>query len=84
MKVLKVNPKRIKGYYGMNPEAGKELGVSCPKNTILVRNDLKGRMLTRTIQHEKVEEYNMRVKGMSYKKADKIAKSFELQHKVKK
>lgn len=84
MIIKKVTPNIIKGYYGMNPEASKELGVRCPKNTILIDKNLKGRMLTRTIQHEKVESYLMREKGMNYNKAHKIAMSFENQHKMRK
>lgn len=77
MKVKYVPSDRIKGYYGMNHEAGKELGVYCPKNTILVDSELKGRMLKRTIAHEKLESYLMKEKGMSYKDADRVAMSFE-------
>ena len=78
---MKIVKKKLNGYYGMNHEAGKELGVSCPKDTIYIDKDLKGRMLKRTIAHEKVESYLMRKKGMSYKEADSIAMKWERQVK---
>lgn len=84
MRVKLVKPSVIKGYYGMNHEAGKHLGVSCPKGTILVANNVKGRMFTRTVQHEKVEEYLMREKGLSYNKAHNVAMKFENPKKRKK
>lgn len=84
LKIKYVKPKEIKGFYGMNYEASKELGVKCPKNTILIDSSLKGRMKARTIQHEKIESYLMKKKHLNYKKAHNVAMSFEKKHKVKK
>lgn len=77
MKIKYVKPKKIKGYFGMNPEASKELGLKCPKNTILIANNLKGRMKKRTIVHEKIESYLMKNKGLRYAKAHMIASKLE-------
>lgn len=77
LKIKRVKSKSIKGYYGMNPEAAKELGIKCPKNTILIEDKLKGRMKKRTIAHEKIENYMMKKKGLKYKEAHKIAEKFE-------
>ena len=71
--------KATRGYYGMNHEAGKELGIkdNPPEGTIYVNPELKGRMLKRTIAHEKVESYLMKEKGMKYNEAHKIAMKWE-------
>lgn len=76
---MKVIRKAIRGYYGMNHEAGKELRVkkTPPRGTIYVDPKLKGRMLKRTIAHEKIESYLMRHKHLRYGKAHKIAMKFE-------
>ena len=75
---MKVVRKNTRGYYGMNHEAGKELGIKDipPKGTIYVNKELKGRMLKRTIAHEKFESYQMQ-NGMNYNKAHKLAMKFE-------
>lgn len=77
MKVKRVNMGNK--FYGMNFYANRELkaGFKCKPNEILVDKHLKGRMLKRTIAHEKIEAYNMK-RGLKYKKADKIARKFEL------
>lgn len=71
--------KNNRGYYGMNHEAGKELGIknTPPKNTIYVNKELKGRMLKRTIAHEKFEAKLLERTDMPYKKAHKVAMAFE-------
>lgn len=75
---MKVVRRNNRDYYGMNHEAGKELGVrnTPPKGTIYVNKDLKGRMLKRTIAHEKYESYMMQ-KGLNYSKAHKLAMKWE-------
>ena len=80
MKVIKVSSKRLDNkYYGMNYAADKELKAhtGIKPDEIFVDENLKGRMLKRTIAHEKVEYYNMKEKHMPYKKADKIAMKWE-------
>lgn len=67
--------KRIpKGYVGMNYYAARSLRIPFPypKKTILVRRDLGKRARERTILHEKVE-YELMKRGLSYRKAHKIA-----------
>lgn len=77
---MRIVRKSIRGFYGMNHYAGKVLKVKAipAKNTLYIRRGLKGRMLKRTIAHEKIEAYLMSKKGMSYRKADKIAQAFEM------
>lgn len=76
---MKVVRKNIRGYYGMNHEAGKELGIknTPPKGTVYVDKELKGRMLKRTIAHEKFEAYLMEKKNMKYHDAHNVAMKFE-------
>jgi hypothetical protein len=77
---MKIVRKNTRGYYGMNHEAGKQIGVKDvpPKGTIYVSKELKGRMLKRTIAHEKIESSILqRNPDMKYDKAHKIAMSFE-------
>lgn len=76
---MKVVRRNIRGYYGMNHEAGKELHIkhTPPEGTIYVQKDLKGRMLKRTIAHEKTESYLMKHDHLKYNKAHKIAMKFE-------
>ena len=77
--MVKIVRKAIRGYYGMNHEAGTELHIkNIPREgTIYIQKDLKGRMLKRTIAHEKTESYLMKHKHMKYKQAHKIAMKFE-------
>lgn len=71
--------KNVKGYYGMNHEAAKELNLKDipPKNTIYVEKGLKGHMLKRTIAHEKEEAYQMSHNHLKYNKAHKVAMKWE-------
>ena len=80
LKVRKVNMGSK--YYGMNYYANKELkaGYKCHKDEVLVDKKLKGRMLKRTIAHERMEAYHMK-RGLKYRKADNIARKFELKIK---
>jgi hypothetical protein len=74
-----IKRKDLKGkWYGMNYFASKELKLTFPikKNEIYVDKKLKGRMLKRTIAHEKIEVFHMK-RGLKYKKADRIAGKFE-------
>lgn len=76
---MKIIKKDLKGkWFGMNYFASKELKLSFPikKNEIYVDKHLKGRMLKRTIAHEKIECYHMK-RGLRYKQADKIASKLE-------
>jgi len=71
MKVKEV--KNIgKGYEGMNPLAAKELGVKCPRNTILVKKSLSPKSKKKTITHEKIE-YKQMKRGLKYRPAHRIA-----------
>jgi hypothetical protein len=76
---MKVVKRNTRGYYGMNHEAGKELGIkdNPPKGTIYVNKELKGRMLKRTIAHEKFEVYLMEHNKDGYEKNHKRAMKFE-------
>jgi len=76
MKVKIVPDKQIKGYWGMNPRASKELHKKCPKNTILVAKSASKLMRKRTIAHEKIEYYHMG-RRLKYKKAHRIAEAFD-------
>lgn len=61
-----------KGYIGMNPAAGKELGVKCPPRTILVKKSLSPKQKQSVVAHERIEYSQMR-RGLKYKSAHKIA-----------
>ncbi len=76
---MRVVRRNVRGYYGMNHEAGKELKVRDvpPDGVIYVDTHLHGRMLKRTIAHEKIEAYLMKHDHLKYRKADKIAMKFE-------
>lgn len=71
--------KNVRGYYGMNHEAALQIGLKNPPKPgdIYVDKSLKGRMLKRTIAHEKIESYLIRAKGLDYRHAHRIAQSFE-------
>jgi len=77
MKIKRVNLGSK--FYGMNYYANKELKAkfNCKPNEILIDKKLKGRMLKRTIAHEKIECFHMK-RGLRYKKADRIASKFEM------
>lgn len=78
---MKIIRRDVRGYYGMNHQAATELHLSKkstpPDGTIFVDKDLKGRMLKRTIAHEKEESFLMKHKGMDYKSAHKVAMQWE-------
>jgi len=78
MRVLKVKAvKHIpKGYLGMNPLAAKELGIPCPKDTILIKKSLSPKQKKLTVAHEKIEFVQMQ-RGSNYRKAHKVASSLE-------
>ena len=63
----------LKGYVGMNPEAGSKFGLKVPKNVIWIDKNLRGRERIRTIKHELEEMFLMREKKMCYWDAHTIA-----------
>ena len=76
---MRVVRKNVRGYWGMNHEAGRELNIknTPDKNTIFVDKSLKGERLKKVVAHEKVESFLMREKGLKYKDAHRIANRFE-------
>jgi len=79
---VKVKKKTVRGYYGMNNEANKELGlnITMNDNDILIAKSLKGKKQRQVIAHE-VEERKMMKNGMNYKTAHK--KALKIEKKVK-
>lgn len=79
---VKVRRRNVKGYYGMNNEANKELGlkVEMKDNDILIDKSLKGRKKRQVIMHE-VEERKLMKKGMKYKPAHKKVTKLEIKVK---
>jgi len=77
--MVKIIRKSIRGYYGMNHEAGKELGIkdTPPRGTIYVDPKLKGRMYKRTVMHEKMEIYLMKKNKDGYEKNHERTMKFE-------
>lgn len=75
---INVKKRTIRGYYGMNKPASKELGlkIEMKDNDILIAKSLKGRKKRQVIAHE-IHERNLMKKGMHYKKAHKRALKFE-------
>lgn len=74
------------GFIGMNVHAARSHHIPYPhpKKTVTVLNSLKGKSRKQTIKHEKIEYTLMKPKkkgkrGMSYKKAHKIALKLEKQ-----
>ena len=76
---MKIVKKNIRGYYGMNHLAGKELKIKCTPsmNTIYINKSLKGRFKRQVIAHEKIELWLMKNKHMKYKTAHNIAEKFD-------
>lgn len=72
------------GYIGMNRFAAKSLRLPFkhkhPEHTIEVAEGLDKDLRMRTIRHEETEEYFMKNKHYSYKKAHKLALKFERKH----
>jgi hypothetical protein len=79
---VKVKQKTVKGYWGMNNSANKELDlqVRMNDNDILIAKSLKGKKKRQVIAHE-VEERKLMKKGMKYKSAHKRA--LKIERKVK-
>ena len=77
--MVKIIRKAVRGYYGMNHEAGRELGIkdTPPRGTIYVDPKLKGRMYKRTVMHEKMEIYLMEHNKDGYEKNHKRTMKFE-------
>jgi len=71
---VKVVRKNVRGYYGLNRPASRELGLKTqPKdNEVYVDSHLKGRKYRQVVYHEKKERALMN-KGMPYNKAHKKA-----------
>lgn len=79
----KVKKKTIKGYYGMNNLASKEINIdenkNIPvpkKNTIFIAKSLKGKKRRKVIAHE-VHENELMKKGEHYKVAHKKSLKYE-------
>jgi hypothetical protein len=73
IQIVYVHSKELKGYVGMNPEAGKIFGLKIPKNVIWIDQNLHGRDRIRTIKHEIEEMFLIRKKHLCYWDAHTIA-----------
>jgi hypothetical protein len=73
IKIVYVHSRELKGYVGMNPEAGKIFGLRIPRNVIWIDQNLRGRDRIRTIKHEIEEMFLMRQKRLCYWDAHTIA-----------
>ena len=75
---MRIIRKNVRGYFGMNRPAAIALKLKSipPEGTIYVSKELKGRMLKRTIAHEKFEQSLME-RGVKYKKAHSAAMKWE-------
>ena len=84
---MKVVYKNIRGYWAMNHEAGKQLGLSKehtpPTGTIYMNKKFEGKEHTkayrRIIGHEKFEIHNLRDRHMDYETQESYTNKFERQ-----
>lgn len=76
---MRIIKKDIRGYWGMNHEAGKELHIknNPPEGTIYINKSLHGIKEKKVIVHEEVESYMMKHNHLKYKDAHRIANKFE-------
>ena len=79
MRIVVLRDKKMGNFWGMNHEAGKELGVKhCPKEgTIYLSDKLSKKRQKKVILHENVESWLMKNKKYKYAKAHKVANQFE-------
>jgi UDP-N-acetylglucosamine:LPS N-acetylglucosamine transferase len=81
---VKLVKKLPRGYLGLNKYAARELGLRFPypANVVLVKKTLSPLKRIKTAIHERIEAYHMR-RGLSYRKAHRIASALEKKVKVK-
>ena len=80
---IKLVPKSEKfmcGFAGMHMEKGEDWGVNIPPNTIFYDGSMKGKELFETLKHEVEELVLMRIRGIKYFPAHRIATSDEKKH----
>lgn len=79
VKVKYLPDKKMGNYWGMNHEAGKELGFhpNPPSGTIYISDKLPKNRLKKVIIHEEVEIHMMKGQHCKYAKAHKVANQLE-------
>jgi hypothetical protein len=73
IKIIYINSSNMKGYSGMNPEAGKKFGLNIPRDVIWINRNIHGKERLRTIKHELEEMFLMREKHLCYWDAHTLA-----------
>ena len=72
-----VPDKETYDYVGMNPEAAKMLDFPCPRNTIMIDNNMTWRDKCYTLNHEIIEYELMSNKNCTYGDAHRAALKLE-------
>lgn len=78
-KIVYIKKKLPQGFIGMNAQANRKFKIvkNHPKNTFYIYNDGNKDRMQRVLVHEENEEFLMREKGLSYKKAHQISNLIE-------